>query len=117
MTHTVTIAGQPVQLTWTNETEKRFRYRLGTIGGHPTQAQFRNHATSPAAFCKVLWALLPAAILPTYPTPEDLFVAIDHESEGESIATALVAIYADMAPDPEKKSTSANSPSPALNSA
>lgn len=117
MKHPLTIAGRLVELEWNNETSRRFAYRLQTIGGHPPPAQFRNPRTSPAAYFKILWALLPKDLLTTYPDPEDLAAAVDHETEAAGIYEALAAIYADMNPDPEKKSTSMKSPLPESNSA
>jgi hypothetical protein len=105
-THEITICGRPITLKWSVETQKRFTYRLQTIGGHPSEGSFRSAKTSQAAFTKVLWALLPSSEIAAFPTPEDLFVAIDHESEAESIGSAIIAIYNEMNPDAEKKTTS-----------
>jgi hypothetical protein len=55
--------------------------------------------------------MLPAQELGRYPTPEDLFVAIDQETESESIGIAIRGVYADMEPTPEKKRTTRKSPS------
>lgn len=116
MTHKCTIAGREVELAWTQESAKRYVYRMGTIGGEPTPRELNNPKTVTSALFKVLWALLPSAEFLRYPDPEALFVAVDHETEGESIYAAIKGIYADRVPDTEKKSTSTKSPSPASNS-
>ena len=116
MNHEITIGGRPVKIAWTVETQKRFQYRLQTIGGHPPEGAFRAAKTAPAAFCKVLWALLPPAELVALPTPEDVFVALDHEKEAPAMFAAVSAIYGEMAADAEKKTTSGKSPLPGSNS-
>lgn len=116
MEHPVKIGGKPVTLKWTQETSKRFHYRLGQIGGHPTQRELTGAKTRDVAACKLLWCFLPPAEISNYPTPEDLFVAIDQATEGSELGTALAEIYAEMLPDTEKKSTSMKSPSPESNS-
>jgi len=115
MIHPVTIGGKEVSFVWNQEIARRYRYRLGTIGGHPTQKELRSPATGTVAITKLLWALLPSSLIKDYPTPEDLFCDIEKDS-WPSIHKALVAIYAEMNPDVEKKSTSTNSPSPESNS-
>ena len=110
MAHIVKIDGREVAISWNRETAKRYNFRLSSIGGHPTQRELTTPATSSAAVCKILWALLPASEIGRYATPEDLFVAIDDE-DGGMIATAIVGIYADMAPTKEKKTTIKKSPS------
>ena len=116
MIHEITIGGRPVKLAWTVESQKRFQYRLQTIGGHPPEGAFRAARTAPAAFCKVLWALLPPAEVALYPTPEDVFVALDHETEAGPMFEAISAIYGERAAGAEKKTTSGKSPSPASSS-
>lgn len=116
MEYPVTIGGRKLSLKWTQETAKRFHFRLGQIGGHPTQRELTGSRTRDAAACKLLWAFLPPAELANYPTPEDLFVAIDQETEGEELGKALGAIYQEMIPDAEKKSSLTKSPSPGSNS-
>lgn len=116
MIREITIGGRPVKLAWTVESRKRFQYRLQTIGGHPPESAFRTARTAPAAFCKVLWALLPPAELATLATPEDVFVAMDHETEAETVFAAISDIYGDMEADAEKKTTSVKSPSQESNS-
>lgn len=116
MEHEAKIGGRKVVLKWNQETAKRFHFRLGTIGGHPTQRELTGAKTRDAAFCKVLWAMLPADLLGLFPSPEELFVAIDQETESEALAKAVLGIYRDMQPDAEKKSTSMKSHSPESNS-
>ncbi len=116
MTHACTIAGRAVELEWTQETAKRFSFRMGEIGGEPTGKQLTNPKTVATAVFKVLWGLLPPAEFSRYPDPESLFVAVDHETEGEAIYTAINGVYLDRFPAEEKKSTSTKSPSPESNS-
>jgi len=111
MAHEITIGGRAILLSWNQEIAKRFNFRLSSIGGHPTQREVTTIATSSAAVCKILWALLPAAEIGRYATPEDLFVAIDQETESEAIAKAILGVYGEMSPTPEKKSTTKKSPS------
>jgi hypothetical protein len=106
MSHTVKIAGREIALSWNQETAKRFGYRLSCIGGHPTQRELTTNATAGAALCKLVWALLPSSELGKYATPEDLFVAIDQDSESEGIAKAILSIYAEMNPTEQKKTSS-----------
>jgi hypothetical protein len=112
----VVIGGRTVELGWDMETAKRFTYRLKSIGGHPTQRELIGKQTQDVAFTKILWALLPSAHLCNWPSPEDLFVAIDQDTEAKAIAEAVVAIYAEMSPPAEKKSTLRKSPSPGSSS-
>lgn len=105
MSHTVKIAGREIVLTWTNEVAKRFFFRLASIGGMPRQKDFTNPASAAASVAKVVWALLPKADLSRYESPEDLFVDIG-DDEAAGVAEAVAAIFSEMAPDPEKKSSS-----------
>lgn len=116
MTHKCTIAGREVELAWTQETAKRFAFRMGQIGGEPTGRELTNPKTVATALFKALWGLLPPAEFQRYPDPEALFVAVDHDTEAEGIYQAITAVYADRAPDAEKKSSSMKSPSPGSSS-
>lgn len=116
MIHSCNIAGRSVDLEWTQETAKRFAYRMGLVGGEPTGKELSNPKTVTTALFKVLWGMLPAAEFQRHADPEALFVAVDHEEEGAGIYEAIKGIYADRLTDPEKKSTSMKSPSPESNS-
>lgn len=116
MSHPVTIGGRTVSLAWTQEIARRFTYRASSIGGAPGKRELTNAKTATAAVTKLLWLVLPPEVAASYPTPEDLFLALDHETAGEGIHKALVGIMADMHADDEKKSTSPSSPSPGSNS-
>jgi len=105
MSYLVKIAGKEAELAWTQETAKRFSYRMGEIGGEPTSKQFTNPKTVETALFKVLWALLPSHIFCKYPDPESLYVAVDHESEGEAIFKAIDGVYRDRFPNLAKKKT------------
>ena len=115
MIHQITIGGSPVELEWTQASARAFHFRLSEIGFSISGAAFKG-ARAASSFCKCLWALLPADVFREYPTPEELFVAIDHETEAAAIYGAVSAIFAEMAPSDEKKSTSKNSHSPGSNS-
>ena len=114
MSYSVKIAGKEVELAWTQETAKRFSYRMGEIGGEPTSKQFTNPRTVQTALFKVLWALLPSNMMARYPDPESLFIEVDHETEGEAIFKAIDGIYKDRYPDAAKKKTTKKSPSQEL---
>ena len=103
MSHQCVIAGRTVSLEWTQETAKRFAFRMGEVGGEPTGRQLTNPRTVATALFKVLWGLLPTAEFQKHPTPEDLFIAVDHESEAEAIFAAINGIYQDRFPSEEKK--------------
>ena len=105
MSHNVKIGGREVVISWNQETAKRYNFRLSSIGGHPTKRELTTPATSSAAVCKLLWALLPSSEIGRYATPEDLFVAIDQDTESEAISLAIIGVFADMNPTEEKKST------------
>jgi hypothetical protein len=116
MNHACTIAGRAVSLEWTQEAAKRFAFRMGEIGGEPSGKQLSNPKTVTTALFKVLWGLLPPGEFARYADPESLFVAVDHETEGEGIYSAIKGIYEERFTDPEKKSTLMTSPSPESNS-
>ena len=70
------IAGRKVDLEWTQESAKRYSYRMGEIGGEPTGKQLTNQKTVTTALFKVLWGMLPPGVFASYPDPESLFVAV-----------------------------------------
>lgn len=109
--HTVRIAGKSVNLAWTVEAQKRFRFRASKIGGAPTHRDFSDPSRATSAVASLLWLLLPPDALADYPTPEELYVGIEDETEAPAIHTALSAIVAEMSPTPEKKTNSKKSPS------
>ena len=111
MSYLVKIAGREVELTWTQETSKRFAYRMGEVGGEPTSKQFTNPRTVATALFKVLWGLIPPSLLASYSDPEALYMAVDHETESEAIFAAINKIYEDRFPEVTKKKTSKKSPS------
>jgi hypothetical protein len=116
MKHECTIAGKKIDLEWTQETAKRFAYRMGEVGGEPTGKALTNPKTVTTALFKVLWGLLPANVFALYPDPESLFVAVDHDEEAQAIFAAINGVYLDRYPSEEKKSTSMKSPSLESNS-
>lgn len=116
MSYPVTIGGKAVTLAWTQDIARRFTYRASKIGGAPKTRELSNVKTAAAAVTNLLWLVLPPDVAASYPTPEDLFVAIDHDTEWPAIHTALDAVNADAQSDDEKKSSSQNSPSQESNS-
>lgn len=112
MKHEIAVAGRKFEIEWTQETAKRFAYRMGTIGGEPYGKDFTNPRKVASSLFKVLWGLLPPIEFARYDDPEALYVASDHETEAEAIFAAISAIYAERFPDEEKKSTLTKSPSP-----
>ena len=116
MKHALTIAGNPVEIEWTQETARRYAFRMGEIGGSPTPAQLRNPKTVTTALFKMLWCLLPKVEFAKYETPEELFAVVDHETESAGIFTAINGIFSDWSETAEKKSTGMKSHSPELNS-
>lgn len=115
MIHEINIAGKPVALEWNQKAARAFTFRLSEIGFNLSGAAFKG-ARAASSYVKCLWALLPADAFREYATPEDLFVAIDHETEATAIYEAVASIFFEMAPGEEKKSTSTNSPLPESNS-
>ena len=110
MAHEAKIAGRKVSLEWTQEAAKRFRFRLSSSGGHPSQRELTSAKSADAAVCKLLWAMLPPQEVARHATPEDLFVAIDQDTESEALAQAIHGVYADMDTTPEKKTIKRKSP-------
>jgi hypothetical protein len=101
------------RVAWTQEITSRFEFRASKLGVEPSQLlrEFSQPRKAAAAITSFLWLLLPPAAHATHPTPEDLFVAIDHQADGEGIHAAIVGVLADMSPEVEKKSTLKKSPS------
>jgi hypothetical protein len=116
MDYPITIAGRKVSLAWTQESEKRFAFRMGLIGGEPTPKQLSNPRTVTTALFKIAWGLLPPAEFARYDDPEALFVAMDHEADAEALFAAISGIYQDRTIDTEKKTSLKKSPSPESNS-
>jgi len=106
-----TIAGEKVILAWDQRTARAYGYRASKIGGAPSLTDLANPKRAAAAVTDLLWLILPPETAAKYRTPEELFLAIDHEAEAAAIHTALVSIIGDITATPEKKSTSRKSPS------
>lgn len=115
MSHEVIIDGRKVALEWTQETARRFEFRIGDVGGEPTGKQLSSARTAQTAIFKILWALLPTGEFARHATPEDLFVITDND-EAPAIFAAISAIYQERFPSAEKKTTLTTSPSPESNS-
>lgn len=111
-----TIAGRVIELEWTQETARRYEFRIGTVGGEPTARQLNNPRTVSSALFRMLWALLPVREFQRYDSPEDLYLAVDHDEEGPAIYAALRGIFEERAVTAEKKSSGRKSLSPASSS-
>lgn len=115
-TYPVIIGGEEIALAWDQQTARSYAYRASKIGGAPSFADLKNPKRAVAAITDLLWLFLPPSAQAKYRTPEDLFVAIDHESHAPAIHAAVIGIVGDMLTDDQKKRSSKNSPSPESNS-
>ncbi len=106
MSYQITIAGRKTSIAWDQGTMRRYLFRLGVIGGEPTAKQLTNPKTVTTAIFKILWCLLPPDIHREFESPEDLFAAVDHETEGPAIYAAVKAIFEDRAGITQKKTSS-----------
>ncbi len=104
------IGNDEVILKWSNETARRFRYRLGLIGGHPSHREITDPKTAESAYTRILWALLPSDVFAKYETPEDLFTVLT-DKDVLPVANAISAIYEEMNLTDQKKSTPKKRPS------
>lgn len=111
MIYETLIGGRKVNFSWDQQTAKRHSFRCSLMGGHPSDDDTSNPATADAAVFKMLWAILPHKDSGRYKTPEDLYFAVDLDSEMPALMKALAGVYSDMVPSPEKKRTSKKSPS------
>lgn len=109
------VAGREIALEWTVGAQRAFRYRLGLVGGFPSNRELGNPRTNQSALLKLAWALLPKPDIEEFPDPESLAVAMTDE-EVLQCCEAVAGIFADMATDEEKKTNSQTSPLPESNS-
>ena len=116
MPYPVTIGGEEITLAWDQQTARAYPYRAGRIGGAPKLRDLANAKRAVAAVTDLLWLFLPLSAVTKYPTPEELFLAIDHESHYGEIHAAVIGIVGEMTATPEKKRSLPNSPSPGSNS-
>lgn len=114
MDNSVTIAGQPVSIAWTQEVARRYGIRASKLGGAPKTADLSDRHRAAYAAAAFLWLFLPPMIHDQYRTPEDLYLALDHEQDAPAILTAILAVFGEMAVDAEKKTSSPTSPLPEL---
>jgi len=82
MASPITIGGQTVTLTWTQEVARRFAFRASKIGGGPSFEDFLHKTKAASAVTTFLWLILPPAVHSRYATPEDLFLATAEEDAG-----------------------------------
>lgn len=109
MSYKLTIAGQKTEVAWTQETAKRYAFRASKLGIDPFRLMATPAKREYTLIC-ILWLVLPQEIHLQFATPEDLHVAIDHDTETPAIATALDGVIGDMFPDAEKKSSGTKKP-------
>lgn len=103
MAHQIVIAGQPLEIAWTQEVAKRYQFRASKLGVDPLTLMRKPQQRLYALTC-LLWILLPPDAHAIYATPEDMHTAI-LDDEHQAISAALVAIIGEMFPEAEKKST------------
>ena len=108
MSHPINIGGESFEIAWDQQTARSYAYRASKIGGAPSMRDLANPKRAAAAVTDLLWLLLPPTAAAKYRSPEELFVALDHESEAESIHSALLAVMEEMVSTDEKKSSSKN---------
>lgn len=112
----IKIAGREVLISWNQEAARRFDFRMGQIGGEPSPSKLANPKTVTTSLFQILWGLLPPIDHKLYDSPEELYAAVDHESEAKGIYEAIKAIYEERFPSAEKKSDLKKSPLPESNS-
>ena len=112
----ITIGGETVHLAWTQDVARRLAFRASKIGGGPSFADFRNRKKAAAAITSFLWLILPADVHARFTTPEELFLAIDHETEATAIHTAIMAVIGSMKLADDEKKTPQITPSPVSSS-
>lgn len=110
--HQCTIAGSAVELEWTQSVARQYRYRASKLGVDNELERMSNPATVESAVFDTLWCLLPSALIAKYPTPEELFVAVDHDNEAEGIWQAIKGVIEEQVVDQQKKTTSKSDPGP-----
>lgn len=105
MTHKLTIGGQEIEIGWTQEAARRFAFRASKHKIKLDGEAFTDPSRAASAYVECLWLLLPAGEFGKHATPEDLAVAIDHDTESESVVAAVLACVGDMVADAEKKTS------------
>ena len=111
MVYKIKVGGEEIGIAWDQQTARSFAYRAAKIGGAPSLRDLANPKRAIAAVTDLLWLLLPPKTAEKYRTPEELFGAIDHESDATDIHAALLGVINDIETSEEKKSTSTKSPS------
>jgi hypothetical protein len=110
MSYPIKIGGREITLAWTQEVARRFRYRVGIIGGLPEPNEYSDESRAESAYARILWCLLPAKEHARHKSPEDLFAMLE-DDEIPAIVEAVVGVFEDMTIDAEKKSTLKSLPS------
>lgn len=112
----VTIAGEEIDLQWTQRVARQYRFRASKAGIKDEILRLQSPTTVESALFEILWCIVPEEIVLKHPSPESLFMAVDHESEGAGIWQAVKTIIEDQIPDAQKKMSSESKPSPESNS-
>jgi hypothetical protein len=115
MTHKVTIDGREVDIAWNQGTARRLGFRAAKHGVELDGKALFDPKRAAAAYVETLWLMLPPEEFSRHATPEDLASVIDHETESPAIVSAVLNAIGEMMADDEKKTPSANTPSPASN--
>ena len=109
ITYPLTIAGENVELTWTNSTSCLMRLRLQESGFDwikDTKGERMG-----AAMVRICWALLPDEVFDRYPTHHKMYSAMSDGEDVEMLKT-INQVLSELAPSEQKKSTSTKSRSP-----
>ena len=109
----MTIAGEPFDIQWTNASARLMRLRLADIGFDWTRDTKGERLSS--AMVKIAWALLPYDDFVKFKTHEDMYISMT-DKEDESLFAAVGDIFKAMSTPVEKKSTLKKSPLPESNS-
>jgi len=107
-----TIAGREVEFMWNQGAARRMDYRASKHGITWRPRDFFDNEKIVAAVMDAAWLLLPTDVFALYPSPEDMFAAMDHETEAQTLSEAVVECANQWIADAEKKSNSRNTHSP-----
>jgi hypothetical protein len=116
MIRPITIGGRVIELEWSQRTARLYVVRSAKLGLDPLSLMGKP-AQRVYAVAAFFWLLLPPAEHAKFDNPEELFATMsDEEFNSPETLETLIALFDDINPPAEKKSTSKNSPSPASSS-
>lgn len=107
--HEISIGDEKFVIGWTQGAARQYRFRASRLGLNDEVARLADPLTVEAALFEILWCLVPEAVAARFPTPESLYLAIDHEKDGAGIWKAVVSIVKSQTVKPAKKKRSKNS--------